>query len=361
MLRRTHCPRILLAVCTTALCAIPQGVSPEDRTSLEGSTRTSYPLGRFNARVQQLHGDLPPGLTQLRGHAYRRDAALVRGPVPGFQVELEVTISNSPRQPDSASRTFAENRGPSPTVVLPRTVVSFPGTQRPSADPAPSFELEIPYDRPFFRPASGGTICLETVVFGNLTPSGPNRNFQVYQDAHQLFADRHSVQPGFRFGQGCPPPGGTKAGFAGFQVTQWGTTLDLEISARNGVPDDGTQRAWSFLMLSANPFTGPWQFRPDCIQGTGIEIWTVLGQNDSKGNWDGAITGIPAVAPGLRYFLQVGSADLGTGALALGDTSVIRIPPLGPTVLPAARIASGSDRDAKTGTVSLSVPVTLFF
>ena len=283
---RTRCPRILLAICTTALCAIPQGVSPEDRTSLEGSTSTSYPLGRFNARVQQLHADLPPGLTQIRGHAYRRDAALVRGPVPGFKVELEISLSSSPRQPNSASRTFAENRGTSPTVVLPRTVVSFPSTERPSADPAPSFELEIPYDRPFLRPPGGGALCLETVVFGNLRPSGPDSNFQVYQDAHQLFADRRSVQPGFRFGQGCAPPNSTAAGFANFEITRWGTTLDLEISARNGIPDDGTQMAWSFLMLSATPFNGPWQFRPDCIQGTNIEIWTVLGQNDSKGQLD---------------------------------------------------------------------------
>ena len=137
--------------------------------------------------------------------------------------------------------------------------------------------------------------------------------------------------------------------------------MDLEISARNGVPADGSNSVWSFLMLRAAPFTGPWQFRLDCTQGTSIEIWTVLGQNDTSGNWDGTLTGIPAIIPGQRFFLQVGSANLQTGALALAGTSAITIPPPGPSVIPVARIANGADRAAASGTVSFSVPITLFF
>ena len=114
-------------------------------------------------------------------------------------------------------------------------------------------------------------------------------------------------------------------------------------------------------MLGVTPFTGPWPFRLDCTQGTRIEIWTVLGQNDTTGNWDGTLTGIPATIPGARFFLQVGSANLQTGALALGDTSGLTIPPPGPSVIPVARIANGADRAAASGTVSFSVPVTLFF
>ena len=65
-------------------------VSPADRATREGDSSTIYPLGRFNARVQTLHADLPAN-TLLRGHAYRRDAAALRGQVPAFRTELQVT------------------------------------------------------------------------------------------------------------------------------------------------------------------------------------------------------------------------------------------------------------------------------
>ena len=38
-------------------------------------------------------------------------------------------------------------------TVLPRQVVSFPSTDRPSMDPAPVFEYVIPYATPFQRPS----------------------------------------------------------------------------------------------------------------------------------------------------------------------------------------------------------------
>ena len=120
----------------TATSAPAQGFSPADRVVLEGSASTSYPLGRHNARIQQLHGDLPPTSTQIRGHAYRRDAILLRGTVPEFQVEMEVSLSMSPRDAGSPSRVFAENRGPSPTVVRPATARSIPSSTSRSASTA---------------------------------------------------------------------------------------------------------------------------------------------------------------------------------------------------------------------------------
>ena len=71
MFQRIHRSRLLItvlgttvlgtAILGTARDAPAQGYSPADRAFLEGSGSTNYPLGRFNARVQQLHGDLPPG------------------------------------------------------------------------------------------------------------------------------------------------------------------------------------------------------------------------------------------------------------------------------------------------------------
>ena len=351
----------LMAALGAATEAAAQGFSPADRATLEGSTSTAYPLGRFNARIQQLHGDLRPDSSQISGHAYRRDATLLRGTVPAFQVDLEISLSMSPREAGDPSRNFADNRGPNPTLVLPRTVVSFPATARPDQDPAPLPELLIPYAQPFTVPSGGGTLCLETVIYGNIAPSGPDRNFQVYLDAHELFPDGRNEQPGFRFGEGCVAEGQSSSGHASFQLTQWGPTMDLEISARNGVPDDGSNLAWSYLMVSANPFQAPLPYRLDCTQGTAVDIFLPLGPNDVGGDWNGILAGIPRVALGQRFYLQVGSAHLGTGAVALGDISMLTVPPRGPAIIPASRIAHGSDRDATAGAISLSVPVTLFF
>ena len=97
---------------TTAFAAIlgAQAVSPAARAALEGSSSTSYPLGRADARLQQLHADLPPTLTAISGHAYRRDAISTRGQVDAFTVDMEVTLSMSPRTPSTASRAGSGGR-----------------------------------------------------------------------------------------------------------------------------------------------------------------------------------------------------------------------------------------------------------
>src|SRR5690606_3959418 len=102
----------LLAVTSDLLA---QTVSPLDRTALEGSSYSHYPLGRHNARMQTLHDDIPGG-TLITGHAYRRDAIGVRGLVDGFQADLQVTLSMSPNTAAQASGTFANNTGSNPVV-----------------------------------------------------------------------------------------------------------------------------------------------------------------------------------------------------------------------------------------------------
>ena len=116
-------------------------VSPADRVTLEGSSSTSYPLGRASMRLQQLLADLPTRVMTLQGHAYRRDAATVRGTVAAFRAQVSVLASVSPRTPDTASSTFATNHGAQIHTALAPTWISFPQTDRPPVDPAASFEL----------------------------------------------------------------------------------------------------------------------------------------------------------------------------------------------------------------------------
>lgn len=347
-----------------ALLAAPLGaqtaVSPADRATLEGSSFTHFPLGRENARFQFLHSDLPVGMV-VSGHAYRRDATQVRGLVDGFVADLEVALSLSPNTPATASATFANNTGPSPTVVLPRTAVTFPATDRPALDPSPLFDLVVPYQFPFVLPANPATVCVDMVLHGNVTSGGPNRNISIYLDAHELHTNGSSEQPGFRTGTGCAAPGNSATSFATMSMWHLGTASQFDVSLRNGVPDDGTNLTRAWLALGLDLVNWPWPARPECVQQSSTNVWFVLGGTDAQGRYDGSLANLPLLPPGYRIWCQAGSIHLGTGDLAFADASGIVTPPPGPTPLPAVRISASTDRTAASGSVSSAVPVTLFY
>jgi hypothetical protein len=350
----------LAATVFTATASAQTAVSPLDRTSLEGSSFTHFPLGRPNARFQFLHADLPPGMV-LHGHAFRRDATQVRGVVDAFAADMQVTLSISPNSPGQASPTFANNTGANATIVLPRTVVLFPSTDRPALDPSPTFDLMVPYALPFVLPATPATLCVDTVMFGNTSAAGVDRSLSIYIDSHELTTNGTNEQPGFRMGTGCPPPGATSTSFATMTLFHLGTSMRLDVSARNGLPDDGTGTSFCLLGFGSSPSNYPWPFRPQCVLQTLVDQVFVLGQNDLAGSFDGSLANQPVLPPGLRMYLQAGSLAVGSNDLTVGDVTTIVTPGPGPTTLPAVRIAASTNRLATTGTVSPSVPVTQFF
>jgi hypothetical protein len=352
---------VLALSIATALSAQNTAVSPADRAGLEGSSYSHYPLGRTNTRLVQLHGDVPPGMV-IQGHAYRRDAASLAGTVAAFVSDLEVTLSIAPVDPAHASTTFANNVGSNPLNVLPRTQVAFPATSRPAIDPSPAFDFVIPYQVPFVMPPTGGTLCVDTSVFGNTTASGTNRNFSVYLDAHQSYTDGRNEQPGFRMGSGCPAPGATNAAYANLTLWHMGSSMQLDVSARNGVPDDGTGNTQVFAAFGLLPANLPWPTRPSCLLLTSTDAWFPLpGNNTAQGAYDGSLTGLPVLPAGFRMYCQTGSLGLPGGDFAFGDASAFITPPAGTLPIPAARIANANDNTATTGTVSFAVTVTQFF
>jgi hypothetical protein len=351
-------------VCLTATAALAQStalVSPADRVTLEGSSSTTYPLGRFDCRLQQIHADLGPAARSIAGHAYRRDAQALRDSVDPFATELEVVAVVSATAPDQAATTFAANLGGSPVTVLSRTTVSFPSTSRPVADPAPVFELRIPWSTPFQLPA-GAPLCLDVTVHGNQTIGGPDRNFTPYLDAHELFRDGRNVQPGYRFGDGCAALATTRSHSARLEMTIFADgSMTLGIDSRDGVASSAAAPASAVLLLGLgfSPIDLP--FKPGCRILPSVDALLVLpGPNDANGDWSGSLPVASAVSPGMRFFAQVASGIAGVD-LTLSDGSVLTVPPLAPTVLPAVRIASGSDRSAPSGALSTTVPVTEFF
>ena len=336
--------------------------SPGDRLALEGSSFTHYPIGRHNARLQTLHDDIPAGAV-VSGHAYRRDAIGRRGHVPAFDCELEVTLSVSANPASAASNVFASNHGSSTVVTLPRTTLHFPATSRPSLDPAPMFELMIPYAVPFVMPASGGTLCVDIVIFGNQTPLGNDRNLSIYLDAHEQFADGSAVQPGFRLGTGCAAPGNATDSYANLDFWRMANgTTELDISIRHGVASSSNHPAFAFLTMGNWINSTPWPLRPDCTFWSSSELWFSLpGAMTANGTYDDLLTGLPLLPSGFRLWCQAGSIELTTVASAFGDAITFVTPPHGRLPIPCARIASGSDRAAATGTVSRAVPVMAFF
>ncbi len=336
-------------------------VSPADRANLEGSSFTHFPLGRASARMQTLHRDVPGG-TLITGHAYRRDAIAVRGQVDGFASDLQVALSLSPALPTQASTTFANNVGQNPIVVLPRTVLGFPPTQRPGLDPAAAFELTIPYQLPFLLPSTGGTLCVDVTVFGNTSQAGTNTNLSVYLDAHENYTDGRAEQPGFRTFAGCPAPGSTTNSYA--TMTYWRLTGSgrLDVSIRNGVPDLGTGTALPFVMIGHGLDGTPWPLRADCPFWSSAEVWFALpGAMNSAGDYDGSLTALPLLPPGFRLWCQAGSVDLSTVGMAFSDAVTFVTPPTGPLPIATSRIINSTNNAATTGTVSYAVPVMGFF
>jgi hypothetical protein len=343
-----------------AATAVAQA-SPTDRSQLEGSSFTHFPLGRANARMQTLHADLPGG-TRLTGHAYRRDATQLRGRVDGFSCDLQVTVSMSPLSPTQASTTFGNNQGATRVVTLPRTVLTFPATDRPGLDPAALFELVVPYAVPFQVPPQGGTVCIDVEVFGNQSPAGANRNLSVFLDAHENYADGRAEQPGFRSAAGCAAPGRTTAASAGMVWWHRGTQMTLDVALRDGVAETGAGLVRPFVGIGLYGAGVPWPTRSDCTMWSSNEIWFVLpGAPNAQGDYDGSLTGLPLLPTGLRLWCQAGSLHLGNGDLAFGDSTTVVVPPPGPQPIPTCRIVNSTDRTAATGVVSYAVPVMSFF
>ncbi len=334
-------------------------ISPADRAGLEGSSSTSYPLGRASMRLQQLIGDLPARSSTLQGHAYRRDAITVRGVVAGFRAQVSVLASISPRTPDTASATFADNHGAQVHSALTSTWLSFPATDRPPVEPAASFELRVPWAAPMPW-AGNGVLCLETVVHGNDVGGQTNRNFTSYQDAHEL-ALTTSRQPGFRFGDGCAFPGVTAKAYASFDLARTTTGIHVEVAVRNGAPTDGNGQGFNVLMLGPGVTPWAWPPRPECTVFVPPVATDMLGVSDSRGQLDVTLANYGTLPPGRILYGQVLSLHPVSGLGALTDVSRLTAPGSLPSRIQHARIANADDASALTGTVSFAVPVTELF
>ena len=349
----------LLLIAATAAQPPTTPVSPQARSRLEGNTSTFYPLGRAKGRFQQLFADLGQGRL-IKGHAYRRDALSNRGQIAAFQTEMAVSLSVAARSPARASKTFQQNSGQNPTTVLARTSLAFVATGKPvGLSPAP-FLLRIPY-KTAFAWGGKGSLCVDMVLYGNKTASGKDRNFSADLDGHELFASGRSQQPGIPYGRGCARRTTSIPAQATFLVRHLGKTSDLRIDVAGGMPSTTTTTAESVLVLGHSQRAQAWP------PGTGCTLYTdtaailfLTGGNDLKGGWSGTLPLGPPPPAYTSMFSQIASLDRQTGELVLTNAAQLTMPPAGPGLV-SARIAHGTNAAATAGTLSYSVPVTLFF
>lgn len=354
---------LILVLTAAGTAALPraQGAlhSPTDRAVFEGSSSTHYPLGRAAMRLQTLHADLPGGAV-LQGIAYRRDAINVRGLVDAFQSDLEVRVSMSPRTPTTASATFAANEGPAPVQVLPRTVLQFPAVDRPLLDPALAAAYAIPWAVPFTVPPAGGTVCIDVIVWGNSTAGGPNRNFSVWLDAHELRTDGWNEAPGFRLGTGCAAPGSSAPSTSSASLWLGPSGSRVDATLRNGLPDNGTGSALVALAIGLDNPLVPLPGSGGCTLYTSGEWWQLLPGTTGPAGEHAASVALPALPPGYRLWLQQASLSPTAGTLVLTEGNTLLTPPPAPPAPTVVRIAHASDPSSATGTVSFAVPVARF-
>lgn len=352
-------PHVTLAALAAAVsipCLTAQ-TSPADRDRFEGNASTSYPLGRWNARLQQLHADLGAART-LRGHGYRRDAHATSN-VAAFQSELEVTASITTRTPDQASTRFTDQTGPNPAVVLPRIRLSFPATARPLGEPAPQFELVVPWQQPFSWTGQD-VLCLDVVSFGNVTASGNDRNFTANLDAHEFFKDGRAEQPGYGYGTGCVTLGGRAPTLAADMI-RTPADLKLQFDAQCRLPSDQNGPALAWLLIGALPDKTGLPNLPGCSLWARADLVLPLGQLDASGRTTGGFGGIAPFPDGTQAFLQTLAWRAGDQQLAATPGIMVTVPPLAPAKPPVARISAADDRTAATGTVATIGTVTRFW
>ncbi|MBE7502473.1 MAG: choice-of-anchor C family protein [Verrucomicrobiales bacterium] len=98
------------------------------------------------------------GPITIREIRHRRDAGTE--PFTARELDLQITLSTTSRQPDHLSATFEENLGPDPQVVLDgRVTVSSPSLPVPGG-PQP-FDIIFPLSTPFIYDPAAGNLLYE--------------------------------------------------------------------------------------------------------------------------------------------------------------------------------------------------------
>jgi len=170
------------ATCVASAQGTLQVVVPSGHANVEGNSATTALFSNSPLKLLQVFSasefGLPQGATgAITSLAFRFDGAsgqIFNGGWPG----LSVTLSTTPRSPDSLSPVFAENVGPDALNVF-NNILLIRATN--SGVSPRMFEVLIQFTRPFFYDPSRGNLSMEII-----TSSGPQ---SLVLDAQDSFGD----------------------------------------------------------------------------------------------------------------------------------------------------------------------------
>ena len=211
-----HLIAIALLTGGAALPAQTAVVSPSDRTALEGSSFTHYPLGRRSARVQTLHDDVPAGTLlsgpQLPARRDRRCAATVAGlhqRPAGDPVDVA-----EPSRGNRLDDVRRQRRARTPIEVLPRHPGrELPGHRPPDARPGRrTSSWSCPTRCRSWCPRPGAARSASTSRC-SATRSASGSNQQLEHLPRRPPALHRRPQPSSRptaTAHGCPAPGAVR-------------------------------------------------------------------------------------------------------------------------------------------------------
>jgi hypothetical protein len=167
---------VLLVLAAAPAAQIPTHISPAAAAAGLGGSNNNAPFSIIPTHYQQVHdrtafSNPTPALFNLL--RFRMATGFVNR--PGFMIDVELHIANSPNDSGSASQTFANNISPGTEVnVFTRKQVNLPTVPDNSWSIAP-----FPFDQPFAFIASTH-LSWRAVVWGN---SNNNTSFTYPLDA----------------------------------------------------------------------------------------------------------------------------------------------------------------------------------
>jgi hypothetical protein len=338
--------RLLVALVTMSSLAAQTSIVPNGHTNTEGGTNNTIPWWNVSNTYQQIHdsadvaaatGSATPVISQI---SFRKDGQLTSG-LTGRSLEAEISLGITTVSPISMTTTFATNIGPTPTVVLPYTVINLPSLSNTGL-PNPQGWF-FPFATPYTYATAMGHLCWEL--------RHKNATLSSTAPCDAWSPNNSIVYP--NLGLGC---------------VATGQTLPAQIGTRSLTITTGAYRN----MLSRAAASAPAVFflgvAPQQISLPGlcsslefIPIADVPGGTDAAGVWDLTITFGSLVGRGAAniygQFAFV-DANLPPWSIGLSNATWMATPPGGPG-LSSRCWAAGSNagvgfETALTGTVGLN-------